>query len=372
MFKDKKKLLLLALSIIVIVIIIIVIISMTTNKKIDFETLETRLISASQVYYEENSKLLPKEDGDETSVTIKKLVNEEYIDPIEDLIENGDKCEGEIVVKNVDGEYSYIPYLYCGKYYSTTELYDKILEENPTVTENVGLYAMGDNYVFRGEVDNNYLKVGDTLWRIMGLNSDGTIKIIYASKSERTVYDDRYNTEKEGNYGKNDYKISRIYENLNTFLNNEDIFSTDFKAKLVKLDACIGARGEAEENNSMEIECSSTLSDQYATLITVSEYLNASLDEKCKSSENNECQNYNYLSNFEDDSNWWTITPDSTNTYQAYQISSYGTMSISSCYSLGGLRPIVYLSDDTLYKGGDGTADDPYVIFSEDKLTNQE
>lgn len=371
MFKDKKKIIILALLVVIVAVIVIIVISSLGNKKVGYDELETKLVGAAKIYYNTNSKLLPKEDGDETSVTIKKLVDREYIKPIENLTENGEKCDGKVVVKNVDGKYSYIPYLHCGKYYKTTELYDKILDDNPTVTENVGLYVMDDNYTFRGEVDNNYLKVRDNLWKIMGLNSDETIKIIYAGKAERSVYDDRYNTEKESNYGKNDYKISRIYENLNTFLNNEDIFSTDFKAQLVKMNACIGSRDVAEENNSMQVECSSTLDNQYATLITVSEYLNASLDKGCKISKNNECQNYNYLSRFEDDSNWWTITPDSTNTYKAYQISNYGVISLNSCYSLGGIRPIVYLSNATLYRGGDGTADDPYIIFSEDKLVEE-
>ena len=154
-------------------------------------------------------------------------------------------------------------------------------------------------------------------------------------------------------------------DNLNEFIENEEIFPTDFKAKLVKINACISPKSETDEDNSMDKACNDVLDNQYATLITLSEYINASIDPECKSSKDFECQNYNYLSKFEDTSNWWTITPNSSNTYQAYQISYTGNIIVSSCSSRAMMRPIFYLSNDTIYKGGDGTIDDPYIILPE-------
>lgn len=367
MFNNRKKIIIISLLSIILIIIAIVIISVVAgNKNIGYDTLEEKLSTAAQLYYSTNKKLLPTEEGDETSVTIKKLVSEEYIKPLEKLIENGDKCSGSVKVKNVGNDYAYIPYINCGTDYTTIELYDKILEENSVVTENKGLYYMNNNYIFRGEVENNYISINGNLWKIMALNSDETIKIIYAGKSEKSVYDDRYNAEKQTKYGKNDYTISRIYENLNLIIDNENIFSTDFKARIVKTNACIAGKSKTDENNSMDVECANTFDNQYATLITLSEYISASLDSGCKNASSSECQNYNYLSDFADGSNWWTITPNADNSYQAYQISSYGSISLTSCYSLGGIRPIVYLSGDTTYKSGDGSINNPYIIFSSD------
>lgn len=366
MFENKKRLILIALIIIVIAIVLIIVFSSKNPKKVGYDSLEEKLKTASELYYESNKKLLPKEDGDESSVTIKKLVSEEYIKPLDELVENGEKCNGEVVVKNINGSYSYIPYLNCGKDYKTIKMYDKILEDNETVDTGVGLYVDSDSYIFRGEVENNYLKVGSATFRIMGLNNDNSIKIIYSGKSNKSVYDDRFNSDKDSNYGKNDYTISRIYDNLKSFVEDESIFSTDFMASLVKTKACISPRGVNDEDNSMNIECENSLSDEYATLITPSEYLKASLDKDCKNSTNNECQNYNYLSKFDDNSTWWSITPDKDTSYKAYQISPYGTMSLVSCYSTSGIRPIFNLSGDTTYKGGDGTVSNPYVIFSDD------
>ena len=113
----------------------------------------------------------------------------------------------------------------------------------------------------------------------------------------------------------------------------------------------------------MDKACNDVLDNQYATLITLSEYINASIDPGCKNAKNFECENYNYLSKFEDKSNWWTITPNSNNTYQAYQISYNGNIFVSSCNSNAIMRPIFYLSKDTIYKGGDGTLENPNLIL---------
>ena len=47
-----------------------------------------------------------------------------------------------------------------------------------------GLYAMeddyGTSYYFRGDIDYNYVKFGGFYWRIIRINGDGTIRIIYA------------------------------------------------------------------------------------------------------------------------------------------------------------------------------------------------
>ena len=159
MFKDKKKIILLSLSILVVIIIVIVVISLLfSNKKITFEELESRMKTAAQVYYDTNKKFLPTMDGDVVEVTLNKLIKEEYLDPIEDLVGKEVKCQGEVVVKNVDGKYSYIPFLDCGKDYTTIELYNKLLEDNPTVTENKGLYVINNPCQIARIADTYYSK----------------------------------------------------------------------------------------------------------------------------------------------------------------------------------------------------------------------
>ena len=55
--------------------------------------------------------------------------------------------------------------------------------------ETVGLYkeetSKGTTYYYRGDVENNYLVFADKYWRIIRINEDGTVRIIYSGeKSE--------------------------------------------------------------------------------------------------------------------------------------------------------------------------------------------
>ncbi len=47
----------------------------------------------------------------------------------------------------------------------------------------------GETYYFRGQADNNWIKIGDTYWRIIRINGDGTIRLIYngTNKEETAV-----------------------------------------------------------------------------------------------------------------------------------------------------------------------------------------
>ena len=73
-----------------------------------------------------------------------------------------------------------------------------------------GIYAtqddLGTSYYFRGAVDNNYVKFADFYWRIIRINGDGTIRMIYAGTSahangesetdsyiSKTAYNSSYN-----------------------------------------------------------------------------------------------------------------------------------------------------------------------------------
>ncbi len=45
----------------------------------------------------------------------------------------------------------------------------------------------GTTYYFRGVVDNNWVKIGNYYWRIIRINGDGTIRLIYNGNSTDTV-----------------------------------------------------------------------------------------------------------------------------------------------------------------------------------------
>ena len=78
----------------------------------------------------------------------------------------------------------------------------------------------GTSYYFRGAVDNNYVKFADFYWRIIRINGDGTIRMIYAGTEAHTngesETDSRIGTSKYNvNYQDNGY-VGYMYGNFTT------------------------------------------------------------------------------------------------------------------------------------------------------------
>ncbi len=92
-------------------------------------------------------------------------------------------------------------YLYFDKYSLAKEILDKlglvVNEGTPdfskTATTDEGVYKSqddwGDSYYFRGAVNNNWLKFAGFYWRIIRINGDGSIRVIYNGTSTETTGD---------------------------------------------------------------------------------------------------------------------------------------------------------------------------------------
>lgn len=361
-----KKMVIILGAVVVGVIVLVGLGSMMGGKKttkLDYKELEEKIKEVGQEYFEENKTLLPKNDGETKEVSVDDLVKLEMMSPIEDLLSEDATCTGKAVVKNVAGKYSYLGLIDCGDKYVTSNLYQKIIDDNPTVTSGNGLYLQNGEYVFRGENLNNYVEFAGTKWLIIKVDKDNDIKLLQIdSEGERVSYDDRYNSEKRSTVGKNDFSISRIKDTLNEVYNSNK-FSEEEKTLIVPKPLCIGARSEEDSNNDGTLECSNVTSDNmYVGLIQVNEYLNASLDSACNTIDNSECQNYNYLASNSSSSSWWTLTPVKENTYQVYYVESYGRIEAKNCSSYAAIRPVIYISKDVMFESGKGTEEEPYVI----------
>lgn len=95
----------------------------------------------------------------------------------------------------------------------------KNLQNNSTIASNQGdgtkgIYSaeddFGTSYYFRGTVENNYVKFANKYWRIIRINGDGSIRMIYAGTSAHangTTYNDMKidNSEYNTNYNDNTY-----------------------------------------------------------------------------------------------------------------------------------------------------------------------
>lgn len=358
---ELKKIILIALGGIVGIIIIFVVISLFKTDKLTFEQLEEKMKTAATSYYSINEDKLPIE-GSSVTISYDTLVSAKKIKEMNKYLNKGISCTGNVVVKNTNNNYSYTPYLDCGETYKTTEFYNKILEDNEIVTSDSGLYINGDSRAFRGENIDNFVLIGNNMWRIVKIEYDNSTKLILYSGMYKSSFDDRYNSDRNSSIGKNIYSLSRLKETIDGLYDDETLLSSDIKGKLVSKPLCVAGRNDDDVTNDGSIECSETLDSGYIGSLSAYEYIYASLDNKCETTNNSECQNYNYLSETENNIAWWLSTPVKENTYQVYYITSSGDIKIANCSTTLYARPTIYLGAETIYSSGTGTLEDPYII----------
>ena len=197
-----------ALILVSIIVILIVIVNKNSFKESKYSDIESKMVEAAKRYYEKNNTMLPDSDGAFVTVSADDLITNSFLKPFSEMVSEGISCSGEVnVYKNSDG-YMYFPYLNCGEKYESLKLSHKIIDSG-IVSSGDGLYKVNDDYIFRGEYPNNFVKFDGKLWRIIKINSDDSIKLIYAEKkTDKSVWDDRYNSSRESYVGINDFSIS--------------------------------------------------------------------------------------------------------------------------------------------------------------------
>lgn len=367
---NKKTLIIAGSSIIgffIVILVVVWVISLFKPNFLSYEKVEEKIVKATEKYYKDNPTLLPIYDG-EYSILYSTLVSSSYIEPLNEILEDADKCTVSISVIKYAENYSYIPYLNCPGSYETKELYRTITDNVVTVTSGSGLYRSDDGTLYyKGEVTNNYVVLGinedekNVLWRIVSINNDNSIKIIKTESTEgKYTWDNRYNVDKGSTSGYNDFEVSRLKDTLKSFETNNIILPDTLKSKLVAKSWCVGKREINAEDNSGNTECSVLSADSLLFgALTVYEYIRASLDENCAKVTDRSCSNYNYLSSFLNNS--WFLTGVAENTHKVY---SYNTNLISDSTASNDkkLMIVTHLSNKVFYKSGNGTLTDPYII----------
>lgn len=338
-------------------IVIIMVVVGIVNKKTTYSEMETNLITAAQKYMKEHTEMYPTEDNPVFSLDGSTLVTEKYIKDFNKALK--DNCSATIEVHFKNNDYQYKPILSCEKY-ETTELFDKILADNPITTTGNGLYDMNEMVVFRGDDVKNYFRFNSLIWRIVKMDPDGAIYLILENPkdAQNDVWDDRYNTSEESNRGINDYDVSRAIDILDKTFESK---FTSLKSYLLPMDICVGKRSEEEKNNDGSIECANQLETQkLISLLPLSDFINASTDKSCTSAADRGCANYNYLKN--KTGKWWTLTADSSRGTKVYGVNYTGIIAADYANSKKYLRYVIALDGTNIYESGNGTLENPYVV----------
>lgn len=367
---DAKKKMFMLMGVIVIgtifLLLILFIASLFTSKIKSYSDIETIMKEAAISYFKDYPDSLPKEDGDIVEIDSSNLVAAGKMKAISEYTEEGVACTGTVQVTKVGSDYVYTPYLNCGDNYVTIELYRKVLENNQTVKSGDGLYVNGNNYIFRGENVNNYVKLDNSVWRIVKITSDSQMVLVHADGVPLTQpWDNRYNEERLYESGINTYSVSRIKDYLEKIYkepskdDGEVILSSKDKTRINTFDLCIGKRNPTGESKNNSEECKLKDKDQKIGLLTVSEYLYASLDPNCKSADTKSCMNYNYLTM---DEEWWLVTANSEDTSTVFKVAKYGAVEADIAGNYATVRPVIYLKSNVMFKSGKGTEEKPYKV----------
>lgn len=358
------KLALIVVGGIVLLFVVLGIASAFTKGSYSYEKIETIMTNAAKSYFADNPESLPKKENQIVEIEASTLAQAGKMKDLSEYTKKGVTCTGKVSVSKADEEYVYTPSLNCGDAYTDKAIATAVKEDSKVVASGYGLYKMNNGLVFRGETVNNYVQINEDLWRIVKIDSSNNVYLIKEKNIGYSAsWDDRYNSEVEYNIGINNYSTSRIKEYLGELYDTtkEDLvfLSETNKTKISSYEVCTGKRTIDSTINTNELECKSTVAGQKLGLLTVSDYINASIDPNCTSPQSPSCQNYNYLTV---DYRWWTATAVANSTSTAFIVDEQGRVSEAKCNAYNKIRPVIKLSSRIMVSSGKGTEKNPYII----------
>ena len=358
---DMKKIIILLGTLIFIMVIFLggaFIYSKFFSKKTYSEVENTMKIAAIK-YFNANSDELPVDENEIVTLSDDTLVNNNLMKSInEQLKVKGYTCSGEVIVTNVNENYRYNPILDCGNEYKTTKLIDYIDNNEVIIESGNGLYNLNNELVYRGDKVNNYLKLSDKIYRIVKISIE-RIVVILTDEAEDVNWDNRYNIDKKSKIGINDYTVSRIRDSLDSLYTGSSLLTDSAKLLVASYDLKIGTRIGSDTDKTGSLESAVVLENQYIGLLPVYDFLNASIDENCTTTTSKSCINYNYLAKYKN--SWWTSTAYGKNSYLVFRVGGDG-ISASEANQKAYLRPVLYLTSDTILESGNGSKNSPYIV----------
>ena len=243
------------------------------------------------------------------------------------------------------------------------ELYNECTKEptaGETIIENAGLEKdpYECRYFFTGANPNNYITFNNeqTGWRIISVECDGTIKIM----SGQSVGNRAWDSSSSNNWAKpaslNTYLNSTYYNRLNSTAQSQ-IVAKDWSIGDVTYDNDDLADQINDENK--------TKWNGKIALITVSEYIRSNSNKSsCGTFEqfavDGQCNTTTWM--FYPSDYWWTLSPRSGYSYNAFIVRSGGSLTYLSVGASYRSYPALYLSSEIKITGGTGTSSDPYQI----------
>ena len=202
----------LAFIIVGIIVLLFVVLSIASGgNRYSYEKIEKIMTNAAKSYFADYPENLPKTESQIVEVETPTLVQAGKMKDLNEYTKKGVVCTGKVSVAKTGNDYTYTPDLNCGESYRSKTLANAIIDDSPVTTSGYGLYKLDDYYVFRGENVNNYVQLGDTIWRAVKLDTNRNVYLVTEKYSGySSSWDDRYNTQTGYKTGINNYSTSRL------------------------------------------------------------------------------------------------------------------------------------------------------------------
>ena len=240
---------------------------------------------------------------------------------------------------------------------------DSILEKASIATSGDGLYKdeYEDRYFYRGKSPNNYITFNNETWRIISIESDGTIKIM----RNENIEDIEWDSSNSNNWTRP--------STLNTYLNGTyyNRLNETSQRQIVAKNWSIGAlTDDNNSNNNLTIQINNENSQVWygkIALITLSEYIRTNSNQNTcgtfNKAESSGCQYTTWMSL--KSTYMWTLSPHAGSSNHVFTVYSYSSVNLGedNAYTINSVYPTVYLSSN-LTISGNGTSSDPYRIES--------
>ena len=275
--------------------------------------------------------------------------------------------------------------------------------DTTTCEETNGLYAeitsKGTTYYFRGAVDNNWVSFGGLYWRIIRINEDGTLRLIYQGTSANTTGSNTQIQTSAFNSSYNDnmyvgymYQSNEVH-GLTSSSTIKGILDTWYQNNLTsvadKIDGNAGFCGDRTPYSGSGTGTSTTYYAAYNRLLNSKnptfECQNESDLYTTSGSENgNKALQYPiglitadevayaggvYLATNQSyylytNQYYWTMSPSYFNGSVAYTfyVDSDGYFDWTYVYNAYGVRPVINLKANVTISAGNGSAGNPFEI----------
>ena len=283
--------------------------------------------------------------------------------------------------------------------------FNVIFEENT----NGIIYQAEDgkniSYYFAGNTSENWVRFGGFYWRIIRINGDGSIRLIYSGNIESGPTPQGENTQiSSSEYNKyntpDNMYVGFMYEegnvhgakeesNIKIILDNwyKENIADKGLGEYIKSDGafCNDRYPSTSNSNSNGNGGTGTTPTYYTAYIKMYEKSNPSfnctleedifytpvglitLDEAIYAGQiisNNPTDNINYY--LYTGQGYWTITPfmyiNAMDYVSVLIVNSNGGISRSAVTSQRGIRPVINLRNDVTISSGDGTQTNPYIV----------